>query len=223
MTSKEVTGITQDASTTSSGDSTEAPRTEDPPGTSLTAADTDPKKIKMEDDTSDPCTSSELEESQWLYHAPSKIQLTVNDRNVITCGYRLNDKHINFALGILKAQFPTIEGLKLTILQSRFKFDSSKHIVQVLHVHGDHWITISNLRCDSSRIVVYDSVYSSIDTRVKDFFNSMFSADLQILTCKEMPKQTGVQIVVYMPLQLLQLQSCEIQSFFALITFAYEL
>ena len=57
---------------------------------------------------------------------------------------------INFALSILKAR------LKFTILLSRFKFDSSKHIVPVFHVLGDHWITISNLRCDSNRIVVYD-------------------------------------------------------------------
>jgi len=88
----------------------------------------------------------------WLYHAPSKIQLTISDRNVITCGYQINDKHINFALGILKAQFSSIEGLKLTILQSHFKFDSSKYIVLLQYMYRPIiGLPFPNLKCYYSK------------------------------------------------------------------------
>lgn len=112
------------------------------------------KKIKLED-TDDPHTSNgDVSHNQWLYHELGKVRLTTEDKSAIVDGKRLNDKHISFAQNMLKVQFPEIEGLKPTILQERFKLDGSKHIVQILHVHGDHWITISNLKCGSNKIIV---------------------------------------------------------------------
>ena len=99
----------------------------------------------------------------------------------------MNDKHVSFAQNVLKFQFSENEGLKPTILQGRFKFTSSKHIVQILYVHGDHWVTISNLKCDASKIIVYDSVYFHVDQEVKDLISNLFDRDMS----KEMPKQKG--------------------------------
>ena len=92
------------------------------------------KKIKLEDED-DPHTSNrDISHDQWLYHELGKVRLTKEDKSAIVDGERLNDKHISFAQNVLKIQFPEIEGLKSTILQERFKLDSSKHIVQILHV-----------------------------------------------------------------------------------------
>ena len=143
------------------------------------------KKIKLEDSKGD------ASHDQWLYHELGKVRLTKEDKNAIADGKRLNDKHISFAQNVLKIQFPEIEGLKQTILQERFKLDSSKHIVQILHVHGDHWITISNLKCDRKKIIVYDSVYFDIDEEVKGLINNLFDKETEAVTSKEMPKQKG--------------------------------
>ena len=87
------------------------------------------KKIKLEDED-DPHTSSrDVSHDQWLYH---ELRLTKEEKSAIVDGKRLNDKHISFAQNLLKIQFPEVEGLKPTIVQGRFKLDSSKHIVQIL-------------------------------------------------------------------------------------------
>ena len=146
------------------------------------------KKIKLEDTFT---SKGDVSHDQWLYHELGKVRLTIEDKNTITDGKRLNDKHISFAQNVLKIQFPEIEGLKQTILQERVKLDSSKHIVQILHVHGDHWITISNLKCDRNKIIVYDSVYFDIDEEVKGVINNLFDKETKAVTSKEMPKQKG--------------------------------
>ena len=109
----------------------------------------------------------------------------------VTNGSRLNDKHVSFAQNVPKFQFSEIEGLKPTILQGRFKFTSSKHIVQILHVHGDHWVKISNLKCDASKIIVYVSVNFHVDQEVKDLISNLFDREIEIVMSKEMPKQKG--------------------------------
>ena len=58
-------------------------------------------------------------------------------------------------------------------------------------MHGDHWVTILNLKCDSNKIIVYDSVYFDIDEEVKGLINNTFDRETEVLMSKEMPKQKG--------------------------------
>ena len=81
--------------------------------------------------------------------------------------------------------------MKPTILQERAKLNSLRHIVQILYVHGDHWITISNLKSDCDKIIVYDSIYFDIDEEVKGLINNLFDEETEACTSKEMPKQKG--------------------------------
>ena len=60
-----------------------------------------------------------------------------------------------------------------------------------LHVHGDHWITISSLKCDQNKIIVNNSVYFDIDEEVKGLINNLFDKETKAVTSKEMPKQKG--------------------------------
>ena len=107
---------------------------------------------------------SNLSESQWLCHDRCKIQLDSDDRNAIIHGQRLNDKHINYAQGLLSDKFPDVAGLKSTLLQQKIRLDSSRPFVQILHVHNDHWITVSNLSSEMGVVYIYDSVYNSISS-----------------------------------------------------------
>ena len=47
------------------------------------------------------------------------IKLTMNDRDSITRGERLNDMVINVAQRLLKSRFPKIKGLNSTLLQAK--------------------------------------------------------------------------------------------------------
>ena len=58
-------------------------------------------------------------------------------------------------------------------------------------MHGDHWVTISNLKCDASKIIVCDSVYFHVDQKVKDLISNLFDREMEIVMSKEMPKQKG--------------------------------
>ena len=119
------------------------------------------KKIKLEPEgTSSTCDHSNT--GVWLQH---KIQLSLKEKNILSDGYQLNDKHINFAQFILKEKFPNVNGLQLTLLQTKFKLIINTSFVQILHIHGDHWITISNLQCDSGKILIYDSVFITVDSQ----------------------------------------------------------
>ena len=74
-------------------------------------------------------------------------------------------------------------------------------------MHGDHWVTISNLKCDASKIIVYDSFYVDVDQEVEDLIRKMFDSEIEIVMSKEMPKQKVVLIAEGMPLPLPQ-HSC---------------
>lgn len=54
------------------------------------------------------------------------IILSKHDKEIISSGQRLTDKHINFAHSLLKRQFPSLEGLQSNLYQNRaHEFPSS--------------------------------------------------------------------------------------------------
>ena len=120
------------------------------------------KKIKLEMEEKVEGRSS-LDEAKWM--DLDGIQLLQSDKRLLHVG-RLNDKHINFAQCLLKKQFPCLEGLMLTILQTKVK----KKIVcglQIIHSRNNHWIVASTLGCEVDEIKVFDSLYTSIDEATK--------------------------------------------------------
>ena len=72
-----------------------------------------------------------------------------------------------------------------------------------MYVHGDHWITISNLKCNASEIIVYNS---HVDQEVKDLIN-LLDREVEVLTSRKCRSKKEVLIVAYMPLLLPQ-HSC---------------
>ena len=87
----------------------------------------------------------------------------------------LTDNHMFVANYILKKDHPYIDGLQDTLLQQNLSWNvPTGEFVQVLHIEGNHWITISNInvaetsKSSANTVNVYDSMYKIIthDTKL---------------------------------------------------------
>ena len=98
---------------------------------------------------------TEGEPHRWVQHGD--ILLSTEDKAGIISGQQLNDKHINFAQKLLKAQFPCLNGLRSTLLQShKQSLPESEQVVQIVHSCGNHWIAVSSLNSSDRTVNVYD-------------------------------------------------------------------
>ena len=104
---------------------------------------------------------------------------------------------------ILKEKFPDVNGLQLTLLQTKFKLKRNAPFVQILHIHGDHWIAISNLQCNSGKILIYDSVFSTANTQVRQLIENICGSKINVAPLIKCRNKLGVQIVEFMLLLLL--------------------
>lgn len=104
------------------------------------------------------------EEKYWI----KELQLNEDDRQCILPNQWLNDKIINVAQKLLKRSHPEVNGLQKTYLGETLTYTIERgKFVQILHINGNHWITISNVFSQRNEIIsVYDS-FSSIDLPVK--------------------------------------------------------
>ena len=87
----------------------------------VTVVDAD-KIESAKDKTENPVKRRNIDTSrngkkEWL--CVSGIKLTINDRDSVMRGERLNDMVINVAQKLLKSQFPKIKGLNSTLLQGK--------------------------------------------------------------------------------------------------------
>ena len=74
----------------------------------------------------------------------------------------LNDNIINCAQKLLKTDYPNIQGFQNTQLGKKLSFkmiDWEHPFIQILHVNGNHWVTVSNVGCEKGFINIYDSQY----------------------------------------------------------------
>ena len=132
------------------------------------------KKIKLEEGID--------VDSKAVWVTFDKLTLYLSDKVTIEEGSWLSDMHIEFAQRLLRSQFTSIEGLNYTVYQNKFNLDSTKKVLQVLHISGNHWVVVSNLQCDSEqKMYVYDSLYTGISEETKTLiFNIFQSKQLQV-------------------------------------------
>ena len=96
---------------------------------------------------------------------PEELVLTIMEED-----YWLTDKHIDHAQWLLSKQFPDSKGL-----HSVLAFESKppkvqkgdKDFVQILHVGGNHWVTVTNIGCQENRIKVFDSLRQKLSKKEK--------------------------------------------------------
>ena len=128
--------------------------------------------------------------TSWLSHFG--IQLLDSDRLILqSC--QLSDNHIDFAQEILKQQFPSILGLQSTLLVSagccsRVALKKKSLFIQIVYSKSrKHWITVTTRGQDSS-IIVYDSVFSTIEDDTKrmceKWFGSRMIETVPVLTIR---------------------------------------
>jgi len=110
------------------------------------------KKAKLD------CNQSLSGKKEWLRRGG--IKLTLNDRDSIIRGERLNGMVINIAQKLLKSNFSKLKGFQFTLLQDK-KCSSAIELnnVQIIHLRGDHWIFATTVGCDQHLIKVFDSIY----------------------------------------------------------------
>ena len=71
----------------------------------------------------------------------------------------LIDAVINATQTLLKRQYPDVGALQNTHLGRDLTSEIELGtFVQILHVHGNHWTTISNMFCMSNEIAIFDSL-----------------------------------------------------------------
>ena len=94
----------------------------------------------------------------------------------IISGEKLSDLHINFAQTLLKLQFPWVNGLQNTLLQSKNNPEKPlQDQLQVIHCcTRDHWIVASTVHCKDGEVNIYDSVYSTVDEETDKVLANLF-------------------------------------------------
>ena len=97
------------------------------------------------------------------------ITLYDYDRQTILNGKWLWGTHLSAVQLLLKAQFPHLKGLEDTALVLRAGNTISPGSLQILHVNGNHWLTISTPDSNSSgyEVTVYDSLNFSLSKETK--------------------------------------------------------
>ena len=77
-------------------------------------------------------------------------------------GSWLDDQIIKASMDALRNQYPMFRGFHNTLLGSNLSFPITKPpFIQILHVNGNHWITVEAVTLNFVR--VYDSLYNSTD------------------------------------------------------------
>lgn len=97
--------------------------------------------------------------SDVIWMQAGKCTLLLSDKeHLLTPGFALTDKHINFVQTLLRNQYPGVCGLTSTLLQYKFKLSKS---LQIIHCHTCHWV-MAYKEDSSSDAKVYDSSFKTV-------------------------------------------------------------
>ena len=137
--------------------------------------------------------------SLWLALDHPKLTLTEEDKRILFEGDELTDKHINFAQALIKKQFKNIYGLALTFLFSASRgatFSADHPAVQIVHTRGNHWI-VATSDGSSSKIFVYDTLYSDVTLDTKQLITKMFGISQIEVVCDIQEQKGGKDCGVF--------------------------
>lgn len=117
-----------------------------------------------------------------------KLSISNSDLDTFNSGEKLSDIPINLTQQLLKNQFPSVNGLQSTLLQSKPRTgESPDNQLQIIHSRGDHWIVASTIGCTDT-VCVYDSVYNTLDKGNIDIILNLFHSSVMMMECQ---KQVG--------------------------------
>ena len=119
------------------------------------------------------------------------LHLLMSDYNALLNGSWVTDNIANAGQIIIKYTFSHICGLQNILLGMHLQFDvQSTEFVQILHIDGNHWITISTIGCKVGEVNLYvcnqcESHSASTEEQMSCLLNSK-EKELQV---KIMPVQ----------------------------------
>ena len=121
-----------------------------------------------------------------------QVQSRYIDTEHIIMGEKLSDGDINHAQKILKAQFPKLNGLRLTLYQDRPSEQVTDNWVQVIHcLRRDHWILATTINCDDGMVLIYDSVFRNVDEPTKRVLYNVFPSCTKVKVSGKTQNQKG--------------------------------
>lgn len=90
--------------------------------------------------------------------------------------YWLSSEEIDFASYLLATKCPHMDGFQSTLLFGALHNGGivgtpSGTFIQIVHTGGNHWLTVSNLFCESNQICVYDSLSTVLDEKDKQILS----------------------------------------------------
>ena len=110
----------------------------------------------------------------------SNVKLTTPELDRVMSGRMLNDGLIDAASKMLRKQFPDVRGLQSPVIGESLSFRVTEPpFVQMLHVGGNHWMTV--VVVDNTLVRVYDSLYRNVGTCVASQTASMMKSDSDYL------------------------------------------
>ena len=119
-----------------------------------------------------------------------KVTLRMSDKAVLlSC--ELDDKIIGAAQKLLLHKFPSLNGLRCTLVQDDIGVWVNNY-VQILHCRSNHWITVSTISCQPGKIKVYDSLHNDVDIATKNKLEKTFARKLQYIVPR-VQKQKGTK------------------------------
>ena len=133
----------------------------------------------------------------WLH--VSNINLSLVDKNILSSGDLMNDKHINAAQILLKNQFPEACGLMDTLIVSNQlsgeglpNINSSMTNIIQLHNLPGHWLVSQS---NGQSVIVYDSLYPGmthpLTMQLVYLYKSIAKGGLLLVKLRCCQKQAG--------------------------------
>ena len=126
----------------------------------------------------------------WL----DSLKLLQKDRNVLLSPTAwVTDSIVNAAQQLLRQHFPQLPGLQDVSLGQTMAFNvMAGEFLQILHTSEDHWLTISTIGEQHSKIKVYDSMFNSIPTLAKAQIASLLCSKDDVIEIHLMEVQMQV-------------------------------
>lgn len=128
----------------------------------------------------------------WL----DSLKLLQKDRNdLLSPTAWVTDSIVNAAQHLLRQHFPQLPGLQDVLLGQTMAFNvMAGEFLQILHTSEDHWLTISTIGEQHSKIKdhVYDSMFNSIPTPAKTQIASLLCSTDDVIEIHLMEVQMQV-------------------------------
>ena len=122
----------------------------------------------------------------WLTTPLYTLKMEKKEEVLSSTGW-LSDTVISAAQLLILQEFPRIAGLQNPTVHQCLSFQVLRgEFVQIIHVGGCHWCTISNVGCNDGVVNVYDSMYPSVSSSTLKLIASLMFSRAKKLTVRIM-------------------------------------